>query len=68
MLGAEIPDGYLIAVAPIFVTSVLGLLAWIVREMFRTTARLDALDARDREREKDLGDHEQRIRHLEGVG
>lgn len=65
ILAAEIPDGYLVAVIPVFVVAILGLFTWLVREMFRVTGVLDRLLSDDEERDKKLADHETRLRAAE---
>lgn len=59
MIGAEINTAYL---APLVATSfmfVVGLMAWIVRELSRISSQLSVIDERTQ-------DHERRISNLEG--
>lgn len=65
MLAAEIPDGYLVAFLSAGLPAVLLLMAWIVRELNRTSSRLDVMDLRESERSHDVNDHEERLRALE---
>lgn len=58
MFAANIPDGYLIALVPIFVTAILALLVWIVKELNRVSVQ----NARN---EEAISDHERRISGLE---
>jgi type II secretory pathway component PulJ len=51
MFGAEIPDPLLYGLVPVTFTMVVALIAWIVRELSRTSAL--------------LGRHEERIDGLE---
>jgi hypothetical protein len=68
VLAAEIPDGYLVAFLSAGLPAVLLLMAWIVRELNRTSSRLDVMDQREKDRQEDVRDHESRLRHLERVG
>lgn len=65
MVAAEIPDGYLVAFLSAGLPAVLLLMAWIVRELNRTSSRLDVMDLRESERSQDVNDHEERLRALE---
>jgi len=67
IVGAQIPDGYLVAFLSAGLPAVLLLMAWIVRELNRTSARLDVMDLREKQCASDVEDHEARLRHLEGI-
>jgi hypothetical protein len=58
VLAAEIPDGLIYAVIPVSFTLIVGLMAWIVREL----SRISVQNARS---EETLKDHERRIGRLE---
>jgi hypothetical protein len=58
IFGAEIPDGLIFALLPVSFVMIVGLMAWIVRELGRITVQ----NARTEERHED---HERRIDALE---
>jgi hypothetical protein len=58
MLGAEIPIAILAPTFVIFLSGMVTLLAWIVREMSRISTQLSVMDERS-------VDHERRLDHLE---
>lgn len=58
MIGAEIPDPFLVAMLAVSTPLVVGLIAWIVREM----GRISVQNGRTEER---MDDHERRITRLE---
>lgn len=68
IVAAQIPDGYIVAFLGAGLPAVLLLMAWIVRELNRTSARLDVMDLREKQNATDVEDHERRLRHLEGIG
>jgi hypothetical protein len=58
MLGAEIPDGLLYGIIPVFLLLFVTLIAWIVREL----GRISVSNARTEER---FEDNERRLANLE---
>lgn len=56
---AEIPDGLIYGVVPVALMLIVGLIAWIVREL----GRISVQNGRAEER---FDDHERRISTLEG--
>lgn len=66
-MATEIPDAYLVVFFAAGLPAVLALMAWIVRELYRTSSVTDRLLERDAQRREELEDHEGRLRRLEGA-
>lgn len=59
IFGADIPDGLIYGVVPVVLMLIVGLIAWIVREL----GRISVQNGRAEER---FEDHERRLASLEG--
>lgn len=60
MIGLVINDGYAIAVLPVALVGIIGLLTYLVRELGRLAVLLGRIEER-------TNDHERRIENLERV-
>jgi hypothetical protein len=67
MLGAEIPIAILAPAFAIFLSGMVALLAWMVREMSRISTQLSVMDERSVDVERRL-DHLERYRSLSAQG
>lgn len=65
IFGAEIPDGIVFALTPVAFVLLATLMAWMVRELGRTSETNGRLEERMRDAEERLHDHSQRLRDLE---
>jgi hypothetical protein len=64
-LAANIPDGLLYGIVPVALAGILSLIVFLVRTAGKNESRINLIDAATVEQDKDLADHEARIRALE---
>lgn len=64
-LAADIPDGLLYGIVPIALAGMLSLIVFLVRTAGKSESRINLIDQATVEQDKDLADHEARLRALE---
>lgn len=67
IFAAEIPDGIVYALTPVVFVLLASLMAWMVRELGRTSETNGRLEERMQDAEERLRDHSQRLRDLERI-
>lgn len=65
LLAAEIPDGLIYGIVPVALAGILSLIVFLVRTAGKNESRINLIDATTVEQDRDLADHEARIRALE---